>query len=170
MASHKEMAFNLGTMGSRKTLRLMIDQFQFDEDMGYNTLIIKPGDDIKAGTNIQTRAFGGAALPALVMPKEAEATEFVTKEMRITERRLGSRAGWKIYLDEVSLFAAEQIKSLRINIVDPDIADVEMYGLLTDFSGDFFPGTVAALQYADIIRQLSNVCQNKGCKRTAMRV
>lgn len=166
VANHNEMAFFHGTMGSRKTLELMIDHYRSAEDMDHETLIIKPGRDLKAGTNIQTRAFRGAELAALVMPEDAEATEFVTREMA---RSLGAQAAWTIYLDEVNFFEPEQIMSLRSNIVDTDIADVNMYGLLTDAFGNFFPGSETALKYADRIIQLDKTCGNKGCDRLAIR-
>ena len=166
MANHKEMAFFHGTMGSRKTLELMFDEYRRQEKMHHNTLIIKPETDLKAGANIQTRAFGGEERAALVMPGDAEATEFVTREMA---QSLGARAAWTIYLDEVNFFTSEQIVSLRSNIVDEDIADINMYGLLTDAFGNFFPGSEAALKYADRIIQLDNICDNKGCDRLAMR-
>lgn len=153
-------------MGSRKSLELMLDQYRREVKMHHNTLIIKPGIDEKAASNIQTRAFGGEERAALVMPADAEAAEFVTREMA---RSLGSVAAWTIYLDEVSLFTPEQIISLRTNIVDEDIADVNMYGLLNDAFGNPFPGGEAALKYADKIIQLDNICDNVGCDRIAIR-
>lgn len=166
MAHHKEMAYFHGTMGSRKTLELMMDVHLRQEKMHHNTLIIKPGDDLKAGGNIQTRAFGGVEIQALVMPKTVEATEFVREHMAAA---IGKRAAWTIYLDEVNFFTEQQIASLRTNIVDEDIADVNMYGLLNDAFGNFFEGSQAALKYADRIVQLPNICDNKGCDRIAIR-
>jgi len=165
MAHHKEMVFFHGTMGSRKSLELMLDQYRRQEKMHHNTLIIKPGEDLKAGGNVQTRAFGGEERGALIMPSDAEATEFVLHEM---EKALGARAT-TIYLDEVNLFTAQQVESLRTGIVDEDIADVSMYGLTTDAFGNFFPGSEAALKLADRIVQLDNICDNDGCDRPAMR-
>ena len=164
MANHKEMAFFHGTMGSRKTVELMFDEYRQREEMHNGTLIIKPGADLKAGTNIQTR-FGGEERAAILMPGDAEAAEFVTREIA---RSLGSVAAWTIYLDEVNFFTPEQIMSLRSNIVDEDIADVKMYGLLTDAFGNFFPGSEIALKYADRTIQLDNICDNKGCDRLAV--
>lgn len=166
MTNHREMAFFHGTMGSRKSLELMLDQYRRQEKMHHNTLIIKPGDDLKAGKNIQTRAFGGEERAALIMPNDTEATEFVLQEMH---RSLGQHAAWTIYLDEVNFFSEKQIASLRTRIVDEDIADINMYGLLNDAFGSFFPGSAAALKYADRIVQLDNICDNAGCDRIAMR-
>ena len=166
MAHHKEMTYIHGTMGSRKTLELMMDVHLHQEKMHHNTLVIKPGDDLKAGGNIQTRAFGGVEIEALVMPKTAEATEFVQHHM---SHELGKRAAWTLYLDEVNFFSEAQIASLRTNIVDEDIADVKMYGLLNDAFGSFFEGSAAALTYADRIIQLPNICDNDGCDRVAVR-
>jgi len=132
VANHKEMAFFHGTMGSRKSLELMLDQYRRQEKMHHNTLIIKPGEDLKAGGNIQTRAFGGEEREALITPSDAKATEFVIREM---QKALGARATWTIYLDEVNLFTGKQVESLRSGIVDEDIADVNMYGLITDAFG-----------------------------------
>lgn len=164
MANHSEMSFYHGTMGSRKSLELMIDQYRRQEKMHHNTLIIKPGTDLKAGANIQTR-FGGEERAAVVMPIEAEATQFVLQHIR---RELGGRA-WTFYLDEINFFTPEQIRSLRENIVDEDVADVKMYGLLMDAFGNLFPGSEAALRYADTIVQLDNTCDNEGCDRIAIR-
>lgn len=166
VANHKEMAFFHGTMGSRKSLELMLDQYRRQEKMHHNTLIIKPGEDLKAGGNIQTRAFGGEEREALIMPSDAEATEFVLREM---QKALGARATWTIYLDEVNLFTGKQVESLRSGIVDEDIADVNMYGLITDAFGHFFPGSEAALKLSDRIVQLDNICDNEDCDRPAMR-
>lgn len=97
------------------------------------------------------------------MPRTAEATDFVLDHIR---RGIGGRA-WTFYLDEVNFFNPEQIKSLRENIVDEDIADVKMYGLLMDAFEHFFPGSEAALRYADHIVQFDNTCDNEGCDRIA---
>jgi thymidine kinase len=164
MANHAEMTFYHGTMGSRKSLELMIDQYRREVKMHHNTLIIKPGEDLKAGTNIQTR-FGGEERAAVVMPGDADATAFVREHIR---REIGGRA-WTFYLDEINFFAPEQIRSLREDIVDEDIADVKMYGLLMDAFGNLFPGSEAALRYADHIIQLDNTCDNEGCDRIAIR-
>lgn len=163
MANHSEMTFYHGTMGSRKTVELMLDQYRRETKMHHNTLIIKPGEDLKAGENIRTRAFDGAERTAIVMPSDAEATEFVLTHIN---KELGGRA-WTLYLDEVNFFTPEQIHSLRENIVDEDIADVKMYGLLMDAFGNLFPGSAAALKYADHIIQFDNTCDNDGCDRIA---
>ena len=152
-------------MGSRKTLELILDEYRQREEMHNNTLIIKPGVDSKAGSSVQTR-FGGEERAAILMPRDAEAAEFVTREMA---HSLGSAAAWTIYLDEVSLFTPKQILSLRADIVDKDIADVKMYGLLNDAFGNPFPGGEAALKYADRITHQDHICDNKDCDRLAIR-
>lgn len=157
------MSYYHGTMGSRKTVELMLDQYRREAKMHHNTLIIKPGEDLKAGGNIQTRAFDGAERAAIVMPGDAEATEFVLQHIHTG---IGKRA-WTLYLDEVNFFTPEQIRSLRENIVDQDIADVKMYGLLMDAFGNLFPGSLAALKAADHIIQFDNTCDNEGCDRIA---
>ena len=162
MANHAEMTFYHGTMGSRKSLELMIDQYRREVKMHHNTLIIKPGKDLKAGNNIQTR-FGGEERAALVMPESAEASEFVLQHI---QKGIGTRA-WTLYLDEINFFLPDQIRSLRENIVDEDIADVKMYGLLMDSFERFFAGSEAALRYADHIIQFDNTCDNDGCDRIA---
>lgn len=165
VGEHKEMTYYHGTMGSAKTLELMLDEYRRRVKMHQDTLIIKPGDDKKAGGNIATRVFGGEERSALIMPGDAEATEFV---MEHTANRIGNRA-LTLYLDEVNFFTEAQIRSLRENVVDEDIADVKMFGLILDAFGRIFPGSMAALTYADKLIQLDNVCDNDGCSRPAMR-
>ncbi|MEO8691537.1 MAG: hypothetical protein ABI397_02010 [Candidatus Saccharimonas sp.] len=166
MSDHKEMSFYYGTMGSRKTLGLMLDQYRREDEFGHETLIIKPGADKKAGNNIQTRAFGGEKRAARVMAESDEASEFVLDQIR---QQPGEARDITVYLDEVNFFTPEQILSLRKNIVDKDIADIKMYGLLIDAFGKFFPGSEPAIRYADHIIQLESTCQNDGCDRPANR-
>ncbi|MEO8691476.1 MAG: hypothetical protein ABI397_01680 [Candidatus Saccharimonas sp.] len=166
MADHKEMSFYYGTMGSRKTLGLMLDQYRREDEFGHETLIIKPGADKKAGNNIQTRAFGGEKRSARVMAESDEASEFVLKQIQMQP---GESKNVTVYLDEVNFFTPTQIISLRKNIVDQDIADIKMYGLLIDAFGNFFPGSEPAVKYADHIIQLESTCQNDGCNRPASR-
>lgn len=170
MANHREMAYYHGTMGSRKSLELMLDQYRRQEKMHHNTLIIKPFVDIRTINTIYTRAFGGEERTALVLPEHADAGEFINSAIF---QSLGQTAmalhEWTIYVDEVNFLSEEQVKSMRDEIVDKDIANVNMYGLLNDAFGDLFPGSAAALKYADRILQLDNICDNEGCDRIAMR-
>ncbi len=159
------MTYYHGTMGSSKTLKLMVDEYLRRVKMHHDTLIIKPFTDKKSGENISTRVFGGEERAAIVMPKEAEATEFV---MAHTAQNIGDRA-LTLYLDEVNFFTEEQILSLRKNVVDENIADVKMFGLITDAFGRLFPGSHAALIYADTLVHFDNICDNDGCDRVAMR-
>ena len=170
MANHKEMTFYHGTMGSRKSLELMLDQYRRQEKMHHHTLIIKPGLDDRTLDTVYTRAFGGEERAALILPTDAEAGRFITDAMR---QEVGARAAraheWTIYTDEINFFSPEQILSMREQIVDTDIADINMYGLLNDAFGELFPGSAAALKYADHIVQLDNICDNNGCDRNAIR-
>ncbi|NCU37905.1 hypothetical protein EOL96_02500 [Candidatus Saccharibacteria bacterium] len=170
MANHKEMTFYHGTMGSRKSLELMLDQYRRQEKMHHNTLIIKPGLDDRTMDTIYTRAFGGEERAALILPTGAEAGHFINEAIH---QKLGVRATqaaeWTIYADEINFFSQEQVASMRSEIVDNDIADVNMYGLLNDAFGNLFPGSAAALKYSDRIIQLDNICDNEGCDRTAIR-
>jgi thymidine kinase len=168
MANHKEMVFYFGTMGSRKSLELMLDQFRRQEKMHHETLIVKPKTDDRSG-GVYTRAFGGEEREALVMSGDAEATEFLLGAMH---EKIGSQAidsaNWTLYLDELNFYTPEQITSIRRNIVNEDIADVNLYGLLNDSFGNEFPATRTALMLADRIVQLDNICDNNGCDRIAV--
>lgn len=144
----------------------MLDQYRREDEFGHETLIIKPGADKKAGTSIQTRAFGGEERPAYVMDKTDKASEFVLNRIR---QRVEETGLLTVYLDEVNFFTPEQVLSLRKEIVDEDIADVMMYGLLLDAFGNFFPGSETAIKYADHIIQLDGTCQNDKCDRPASR-
>lgn len=170
MSEHSEMVFHHGTMGSRKTLELMLDQYRRGVQMHHNTLIIKSETDKKAGNNIETRLFGGARREAIIIPKDAEATEFLMEQM---DSALGKTAiaglVWTIYFDEVNFMSEPQVLSLRTNVVDEDVANVELFGLLTDAFGNYFPGSDAAIRYSDRIIQLPNICDNYGCDRVAVR-
>lgn len=146
-----KLYFKYGAMKSGKTTDIIKTYYNYLEK-GMNLIIIKPGEDKKAGDSIQCRS--GAELKCdYVVPKDANIYSLITNH--IVEYNLDC-----ILVDEAQFMTPEQIDQLS-DIVDNIDIPVLCYGLRADAFTHLFPGSKRLFEVADVIEELKAVCMCK---------
>jgi thymidine kinase len=137
-----ELRFYFGTMGSGKsTLALQIHHNL--TVAGQNGLLLTQLD--RASSSVSSRL--GVAQPAIEVTPDLDL--FALAEEVIAEH------GSLEYLvcDEAQFYRPAQIDQLA-DVVDQLDADAYVFGLLTDFRGKLFEGTIRLLEVADVRQEL----------------
>lgn len=144
-----KLYFKFGAMKSGKTRDLIKTWYNYTEkDM--KALIIKPGDDKKAGENIQSRA--KEELKAdYVVPKDINIYELISRH--ILEYNLDC-----ILVDEAQFLTEKQVDELA-DIVDNFGIPVICYGLRADAFTHLFTGSKRLFEIADVLEELKAVCK-----------
>jgi thymidine kinase len=77
-----------------------------------------------------------------------------------------------VFVDEGQFLLPGHVEQMRA-LADADIANFEIYGLLTDFRAQYFPGSDALVRNADHIsmanREIEHLCEESDCTRIALR-
>lgn len=144
-----KLYYKFGAMKSGKTRDLMKTWYNYTEK-GMNVLIIKPGDDKKAGENIQSRA--NEELKAnFVVPKDVNIYDLIANYL--VDNNLHC-----ILIDEAQFLTAKQVDELT-DIVDNFNIPVLCYGLRADAFTNLFPGSKRLFEVADVLEELKAVCK-----------
>lgn len=144
-----KLYFKYGAMKSGKTTDLIKTYYNYIEK-GMKVVIIKPGDDKKAGENIQCRS--GAELQCdFVVGKEVNLYNLISNY--IIEYNLDC-----ILVDEAQFLTPIQVNQLS-DIVDELYIPVLCYGLRADAFTNLFPGSKRLFETADVIEELKAVCK-----------
>ena len=115
-----------------------------------NVLIMKPGDDKKAGSNIQSRS--GAELNAdYVVPLNIDVYQLITYHLIDNNVDV-------IIVDEAQFLTPKQVDELS-EIVDQFDIPVLCYGLRADAFSNMFPGSQRLFEIADKIEELKAICK-----------
>ena len=115
-----------------------------------NAIIIKPGDDKKAGENIQSRAKEELKADYIV-PKDINIYDLISKYL--VENNLDC-----ILVDEAQFLTAKQVDELS-DIVDIFNIPVICYGLRADAFTHLFTGCQRLFEVADAFEELKAVCK-----------
>lgn len=146
-----KLYFKYGAMKSGKTTDIIKTYYNYLEK-GMDLIIIKPGEDKKAGDSIQSRS--GAELKCdYVVPEKVDIYNLITNY--ILEHNLDC-----ILVDEAQFLTSEQIDQLS-DIVDNIDIPVLCYGLRADAFTHLFPGSKRLFEVADVIEELKAVCMCK---------
>lgn len=158
--------FRYGVMNSSKTLNLISTVFNY-ESQGKHVIVIKPQKDTRS-PSIQSRA--GLKVDAdIVVEENLSGVDLVNKILR-HDKLSGKRENFflpkAVIADEVNFLTYEQVKSLTMFT---DILDVPVmvYGLKTDFRNKLFPGSQAAIEWADKIEEIKTICHEDDCTAKA---
>lgn len=144
-----KLYFKQGAMKCGKTRDLIKTWYNYTEK-GMNALIIKPGDDKKAGVNIQSRA--NEELKAdYVVPRDVNIYKLIMHH--ILENNLDC-----ILVDESQFLTAKQVDELS-DIVDYLNIPVLCYGLRADAFTHLFTGSQRLFEVADVIEELKAICK-----------
>jgi thymidine kinase len=137
-----ELRFYFGTMGSGKsTLALQIHHNLTNS--GQNGLLLTQLD--RASSAVSSRL--GVSEPAIEVTAELDL-------YRLAEEVIAEHGSLEyLVCDEAQFYRQTQVDQLA-EVVDLLDADVYAFGLLTDFRGRLFDGTVRLLEVADIRQEL----------------
>ena len=126
-----KLYYKFGAMKCGKTRDLIKTWYNYTEK-GFGIIIIKPGDDKKAGENIQSRAHEELKAD-YVVPTDVNLYDLVSRHMR--DYNLHA-----ILVDEAQFLSPHQVDELA-DIVDNFGIPVMCYGLRADFQSHLFPGS-----------------------------
>ena len=144
-----KLYFKFGAMKSGKTTDILKTYYNYKEK-GMNVLVIKPGDDKKAGGNIQCRS--GAELSAnYVVPTNVDVYNLIA--YHLINNNLDC-----IIVDEAQFLTPIQVDQLT-EVVDNFNIPVLCYGLRADAFTDLFPGSKRLFEVADSIEELKAICK-----------
>ena len=138
-----------GAMKSGKTTDIIKTYYNYKEK-GMNVLIMKPGDDKKAGSNIQSRS--GAELNAdYVVPSNIDVYQLITYHLIDNNVDV-------IIVDEAQFLTPKQVDELS-EVVDQFDIPVLCYGLRADAFSNMFPGSQRLFEISDKIEELKAICK-----------
>lgn len=144
-----KLYFKFGAMKCGKTRDLIKTWYNYNEK-GMKVLILKPGDDKKAGGNIQSRA--NEELKAdYVVPRETNIYNLISNYL--IENTLDC-----ILVDESQFLTEKQVDELS-DIVDIFKIPVLCYGLRADAFTHLFSGSKRLFEIADVLEELKAVCK-----------
>lgn len=144
-----KLYFKYGAMKSGKTTDIIKTYYNYKEK-GMNVLIMKPGDDKKAGSNIQSRS--GAELNAdYIVPSNIDLYQLITYHLIDNNVDV-------IIVDEAQFLTSKQVDELS-EVVDQFDIPVLCYGLRADAFSNMFPGSQRLFEIADKIEELKAICK-----------
>lgn len=144
-----KLYFKFGAMKCGKTRDLIKTWYNYSEK-GMNAIIMKPGDDKKAGENIQSRA--NEELKAdYVVPKDVNIYDLISRYL--IDNNLDC-----ILVDEAQFLTAKQVDELS-DIVDNFNIPVICYGLRADAFTNLFTGSKRLFEVANGFEELKAVCK-----------
>ena len=144
-----KLYFKYGPMKCGKTTDIIKTYYNYKEkDM--NVLIMKPGDDKKAGAMIQNRA-GTELNTDYVVPADANIYSLITYHLMENNTDC-------IIVDEAQFLTPKQVDELA-EVVDMYGIPVLCYGLRADAFSHVFPGSQRLFEIADKLEELKAICK-----------
>ncbi len=144
-----KLYFKFGAMKCGKTRDLIKTWYNYNEK-GMSVIIMKPGDDKKAGGNIQSRANEELAAN-YVVPKDVNVYDLISRH--VVEWNLDC-----ILVDEAQFLTEKQVDELS-DIVDHFNIPVLCYGLRADAFTHLFTGSKRLFEVADVLEELKAICK-----------
>ena len=142
-----KLYFKYGPMKCGKTTDIIKTYYNYKEK-GLNVLIMKPGDDKKAGAMIQNRA--GAELNTdYVIPADVNIYSLITYHLMENNTDC-------IIVDEAQFLTPKQVDELA-EVVDMYGIPVLCYGLRADAFSHVFPGSQRLFEIADKLEELKAI-------------
>lgn len=144
-----KLYFKFGAMKCGKTTDIIKTYYNYKEK-GMNVLIMKPGDDKKAGSKIQSRS--GAELDTdYVVNNDVDVYNLIA--YHLINNNLDC-----IIVDEAQFLTPIQVDQLS-NVVDSFNIPVLCYGLRADAFTNLFPGSKRLFEVADVMEELKAICK-----------
>lgn len=144
-----KLYFKFGAMKCGKTTDIIKTYYNYKEK-GMDVLIMKPGDDKKAGSKIQSRS--GAELDTdYVVNTDVDVYNLIA--YHLINNNLDC-----IIVDEAQFLTSKQVDELS-NVVDTFNIPVLCYGLRADAFTNLFPGSKRLFEVADVVEELKAICK-----------
>lgn len=144
-----KLYFKFGAMKCGKTTDIIKTYYNYKEK-GMDVLIMKPGDDKKAGSKIQSRS--GAELDTdYVVNTDVDVYNLIA--YHLINNNLDC-----IIVDEAQFLTSKQVDELS-NVVDTFNIPVLCYGLRADAFTNLFPGSKRLFEVADVMEELKAICK-----------
>lgn len=137
-----KLYYRYGAMSSSKTANAIMVKYNYGEQ-GQNALLVKPAIDTRDGVHTVRSRSGIEDTCLLFHEIDIEAVK--RKEYDC------------IIVDEAQFLSKEDVE-LLVKIVDDYNVPVICYGLRADFSGNFFPGSLWLMAWADTIEEVKTIC------------
>ena len=147
-----KLYFKYGAMKSGKTTEIIKTYYNYIDPFKGNkkVLIMKPGDDKKAGAKIQSRS--GAELNTdYVVPSNVDVYGLIAYHLLNNNVDV-------IIVDEAQFLTPKQVDELS-DVVDNFDIPVLCYGLRADAFGHVFPGSLRLFEIADKIEEMKAICK-----------
>ena len=147
-----KLYFKYGAMKSGKTTEIIKTYYNYIDPFKGNkkVLIMKPGDDKKAGAKIQSRS--GAELNTdYVVPSNVDVYGLIAYHLLNNNVDV-------IIVDEAQFLTPKQVDELS-DVVDNFDIPVLCYGLRADAFSNLFPGSKRLFEVADVLEELKAVCK-----------
>lgn len=144
-----KLYYKFGPMKCGKTTDIIKTYYNYKEK-GMNVLIMKPGDDKKAGSKIQSRSGAELNTDYLI---SGDMNVYNLIDYHLLDNNLDC-----IIVDEAQFLAPIQVDQLA-EVVDRFNIPVLCYGLRADFLGNSFPGSKRLFEISDVIEELKAVCK-----------
>lgn len=144
-----KLYFKFGAMKCGKTRDLIKTWYNYNEK-GMRVIIMKPGDDKKAGCNIQSRA-NEEMRADYVVPTGVNIYNLIAGHL--IENNLDC-----ILVDEAQFLTEKQVDELA-DVVDKFNIPVLCYGLRADAFTHLFTGSKRLFEVADVLEELKAVCK-----------
>lgn len=143
-----KLRFRYGTMSSAKSLLLLATAHNFEEK-GIPHIIIKPSVDNRDKIDV-VKSRAGLEKNCIAVSDDLNLYNAVIDIKKSLDIK------W-IFVDECQFLTEKQIDELS-DIVDYLDIDVMCYGLRTDFTSHFFPGSKRLMEIADDIEEIKSQC------------
>lgn len=150
-----KLYFKYGTMGSAKTMNLLITAYNLEEK-GISVMCMKPSVDTRDGLDVIKSRIGIEKRCVVIYP-DSDLYKSVQNIRSIEVATFRPVTSW-ILVDEAQFLSKEQIDSLA-KIVDDFNVNVMCFGLRTDFKSNLFEGSKRLFEIADSIEELKSVCE-----------
>ena len=141
-----KMHFKYASMNSGKSVDLIRTAYNYEEN-GYKVLVIKPKIDTKSGENISCRIGLERKVDVLLSSDDSVYASLKDKLLDIH----------CIFVDEAQFLNRGQVDELFVVSKVMDIP-VICYGLRTDFMMEAFDGSKRLLEIADVLEELTTLC------------
>lgn len=139
-----KLYFRYGTVGSSKTLSLLVLAYDYKQK-NKKTLLIKPQVDNRFGEKIIKTRAGLEATADIIISSTQEKIVFDKKDLSL------------ILVDEVQFMCSKIIEQFH-EISYKDNINIICYGLRTDFRKNIFPASLKLMELADEIQEIETIC------------
>lgn len=140
-----KLIYTYGVMGSGKTTLVLQMAYNLNK-CGRKILVVKPGVDTKAKTQIESRQCGRRDVDIILGPDER-----LIDQVDVTKVS-------DIIVDEAQFLTKKQVVELWTISKNTNIR-VLCYGLNSDFQGNFFEGSETLFAYSDEKNEIRNSCE-----------